>query len=112
MHDPVRRIANSLNHGLREMLMEHACGPVRISVGERHKTRKALVARKLIGTSPGARPAVTFLTDAGRAVVCLLLADYADALVKHADLIEVPAEAVRVQATWAELLAREKTGAD
>jgi hypothetical protein len=78
----------------RDFLIEHVNGLQTIDVGEDTRTRTALFARDLIryvgaGRSTE-RPHFTALTDLGREVVCSILGDYADALVKSGCLEEVP----------------------
>ena len=72
----------------RDYLVDHACGPRPIVVSENSASREALMDRRLIRTPAHTeRPAYTELTDLGREVLCTILADYADALVK-AELLQ------------------------
>ena len=78
-----------LPHDMRELLMQHANGPVPFEAHSRkpnyNRSLRALIGRELVTfVTPGAaldsRPKATYLTDAGREAVAAILAYYADVL--------------------------------
>jgi hypothetical protein len=75
----------------RDSLVAHIEGPQQIVTGMERFTRQALISRGLLHHDPAnmmtSRPSKTALTELGREVVCIILGDYADALVK-ADMLE------------------------
>ncbi len=82
-----REIVNKMSKPLRDSLTAHANGPQPIVVGPESSSRSALISRGLVrydlpGNVPTRRPHRTALTDLGREVLCVMLGDYADALVR------------------------------
>jgi hypothetical protein len=78
----------------RDSLIDHANGPQPIVIGPDSATRSSLIARGLLRyethnrwKSPTHR---TVLTEFGREVLCMVLGDYADALVRTNCLAEMP----------------------
>ena len=94
MLQSTREIVSRMPKIQRDFLIEHVNGAQTIDVGEDTRTRTAMFARDLIryvgAGKDGERPHFTALTELGREVVCSILGDYADALVKSGCLEDAP----------------------
>lgn len=80
-----RSIANGLLKSSRDLLINHIDGPVPLTIhGNERGPRNALLARSLIAFPRGGMttPNSTHITNLGREVLCCILGDYADALVR------------------------------
>lgn len=73
----------ALRTGQREMLLRHVNRPVEVNIHDHPQIRISLLAKGLLRGYPtdAARPRHTVLTEHGRYAACLILGDYADALV-------------------------------
>lgn len=86
-------IATGLPRGARDLLLEHIDGPNFITVpvvaGERAQSRTALLDRELIRYNTSSpRPVNTIITEAGRYVLAVVLAMYAERLVRAGYSVE------------------------
>ena len=77
-------MARSMPKAQRDLLIRHINGPRPLAIGPEIYTRNALVLRNLLrfDNPQNLRPRATLLTDLGRETVCIILGDYADALVR------------------------------
>ena len=82
-----RAVARRLSKAAAELLLDHVDGtafveaPFTVHDPSRKRTALALMDSGLIRfVGYGARPSRTRITEDGRAVLCFVLADYADAL--------------------------------
>lgn len=80
-----RVIARKLSKAAAELLLEHVDGTAFVDALIRStdtpRVRLGLIAGRLLRyTQYGPRPRATTITEDGRAVLCFVLADYADAL--------------------------------
>ena len=80
-----RQIARTLSNIKRNRLIAHVSGPLPFDVGPTRITNNSLLAegllRRLDGENVAMRPTVLKLSELGRAVVCVILGEYADSLV-------------------------------
>jgi hypothetical protein len=92
------RIARQISVVSRNFLIRHTNGPVLIDNMDDWPARKALLTRSLIVLEPrGAkRPTFSQITTFGRDVLCFILAEYAEALVRAGYLEEMPRRFVEV----------------
>ena len=88
----VRAIANKLSKQQRDFLIDHIDGPHPISQGYETFVRNALEARGLVcfDLPQSLRPKTTIITELGREIVCAILGDYADALVRSGVIEKAP----------------------
>jgi hypothetical protein len=88
----VRSIAFKMPKPQRDLLIAHIDGPQLLAIGPETSTRTALIDRKLLrfDTYASLRPKNTIITALGREVLCAILGDYADALVRAGALTKVP----------------------
>ncbi len=79
-----RSMARSMPKAQRDLLLRHIDGPQLLAIGPETYTRNALVLRNLLrfDNPNNLRPHATLITDLGRETVCIILSDYADALVR------------------------------
>lgn len=94
-----RTVAARLPRVAKDLLLAHIDGPrfinVPIVAGTLEVSRTALLNRKLIRCdSLNARPTSTVITEDGRHVLAIILADYAEALIRAGYGIEVEASGV------------------
>ncbi len=80
-----RVVARKLSKAAAELLLEHVDGTAfveaTIRVTDTPRVRLGLIAARLLRyTQYGPRPQATTITEDGRAVLCFVLAAYADAL--------------------------------
>lgn len=103
----IASVARKLTSPQREILIEHAIGPVPIDLRVSHEgairrsTVNSLFTLNLIrksGQSP--RPTATVMTDLGREVCCFILGQYADALVRTGLLQEAMNITLRPAERW------------
>lgn len=91
----------SVTNPMRNVLIDHIDGPVPIdTMSPRHKCVVAMVERGWLSYEhagpdgmrglPKARPRWSRITEAGRAVLARLLADYAEALIRAHYMAESP----------------------
>lgn len=87
-----RSIASRMPKAQRDLLIAHIDGPQPLTIGHESMVRNALLARDLLrfNDRTAFRPKTTHLTDTGREVLCIILGDYADALVRAGALDEAP----------------------
>ena len=87
-----RSIASRMPKPQRDLLIAHVDGPQPLTIGHESKARNALIERNLLRfNDPMAfRPKTTHLTNLGRETLCIILGDYADALVRCGALETVP----------------------
>jgi hypothetical protein len=76
-------IALILSRSQRRMLMEHAVGPQQFVTGQpTTPTVRSMLATGLLKGKPRLHPKYTELTVLGREVVCIVLGEYADYLLR------------------------------
>ena len=82
---PSQRIANHLTKTQRDCLIEHVHGPQPFHTNVIRQTKQSLVETRLLrppnGENMALRPTELMLSELGREVVCIILGEYADALV-------------------------------
>jgi hypothetical protein len=83
-----RTIANQLSRQQRDCLILHLDNPQSIKRGPEFTTAYSLMYRDLLRGDAPNFPRFTLLTELGREVLCAVLGDYADALVR-AEIIAV-----------------------
>lgn len=92
----MREIVNRLSKSQRDHLIEHISGPQPILTGPQVHITGALISRNLIryvhkfNDKHAKFPHHTKFTEFGREVVCIILGDYADALVRAGVLEHAP----------------------
>jgi hypothetical protein len=91
-----KHIARLLSNIQRNCLIDHVPGPQPFHTNTHRQTKQSLVDLKLLGPLSGilpTRPAELKLTELGRETVCIILGQYADALVScgvlHDPLTEI-----------------------
>ena len=106
-----KHIARLLSNIQRNCLIDHVPGPQPFHADTARQTKVCLVDLKLLGQLDGmrneaARPAELKLTELGREVVCIILGQYADALVSCGVLYE-PLTEPELQAAIRESIRRK-----
>lgn len=93
-----REIAVRMPKPQRDLLIAHVDGPQPLTISHESMVRNALLARDLLRFDNRAslRPKSTHLTDLGREVLCAILGDYADALVRCGALETIPTIVLRL----------------
>lgn len=89
----VRSIAFNMPKPQRDMLIAHIDGPQPVTTsGHEWSVRNSLHAKGLLAYPVGGpiNPTTTHITELGREVLCSILGDYADALVRCGALTENP----------------------
>lgn len=105
-------LAATLSKGCRDLLVEHVDGSTYVEVpvvaGERKAARQALLSRGLIRfRQHSPRPTTTYITDDGRQVLCHVLADYIEALMRATGGgLETPALMLSARARAVDILAK------
>lgn len=88
-----RSLANGLLKPSRDLLLAHLDGQPRpLAIGPESYSRNALVDRRLLrfDDNHSLKPHSTIITELGREVLCTILGDYADALVRAGCLDKAP----------------------
>ena len=113
-----KAIARLLSNIQRNCLIEHVPGPQPFHISKARQTKQSLFDFKLLGTPggiPNARPTELRLTELGREVACIILGQYADALVScgvlHEPLTEVELQSAIRESTRRKPLCQTKSPA-